>query len=122
MESLLFNIFLSELFFIVKDVIIASPTNDITLYDSCNTIEEVLLSLQILQTKFSSGPQTKWRIISIEQGNSLVVRSNCERMLRVKTDCKLNSDKLVKPFSSKVNSKLRELVKLDTAARLKSLY
>lgn len=74
------------------------------------------------QTNFSSGPQTKWRIISIEQGNSLVVRSNCERMLWVKSDCKLNSEKLVKPFSSKANNKLRELVKLDTAARLKSLY
>ena len=43
---LLFNIFLSVLFLIVKDVNIASYTDDNTLYDSCDTIEQVLLSLQ----------------------------------------------------------------------------
>ena len=43
---LLFNIFLSDLFLIVKDVNIASYADDNTLYDSCDTIEEVILSLQ----------------------------------------------------------------------------
>ena len=43
---LLFNIFSSDLFLIVKDVNIASYADDNTFYDSCDTIEEVILSLQ----------------------------------------------------------------------------
>ena len=42
----LFNIFLSDLFLIVKDVNIARYADDNTLYDLCHTIEEVILSLQ----------------------------------------------------------------------------
>ena len=43
---LLFNIFLSDLFLVVKDVNIASYADDNTLYDSCDTIEEVISSIQ----------------------------------------------------------------------------
>ena len=43
---LLFNMSLSDLFLIVKDVDIASYADDNTLYDSCDTIEEAILSLQ----------------------------------------------------------------------------
>ena len=50
---LLFNKFLSNLFLIVKDVNIASYADDNTLYDSYNTIEEVILSLQISSKKLS---------------------------------------------------------------------
>ena len=50
---LLFDKFLSNLFLIVKDVNIASYADDNTLYDSCNTIEEVILSLQISSKKLS---------------------------------------------------------------------
>ena len=42
----LFNIFLSDLFLIVKNVDIASYADDNALYDSCDTMEEVILSLQ----------------------------------------------------------------------------
>ena len=51
MEPLLFNIFLSDLFLIVKDVNIASYADDNRLSDSCDTIEEVLLSFQSLSKK-----------------------------------------------------------------------
>ena len=44
----LFNVFLSVLFLIVQDVNIASYADYNTLYDSCDTIEEVILSLQSL--------------------------------------------------------------------------
>ena len=50
---LLFDKFLSNLFLIVKDVNIASYADDNTLYDSRNTIEEVILSLQISSKKLS---------------------------------------------------------------------
>ena len=53
MGPLLFDKFLSNLFLIVKDVNIASYADDNTLYDSCNTIEEVILSLQISSKKLS---------------------------------------------------------------------
>ena len=43
---LLFNIFLSDLFLIVKDINIGSYADDNTLYDSCDTIQEVISSLQ----------------------------------------------------------------------------
>ena len=117
-----FNIFLSELCFIVKDVIIASSANDITLSDFAILQKRLYYNYKFYQTNFFSGFQTKWRIINIELGNSLFVRSNCERILWVKTDYKHNFDKLVKTFSSKANSKLRELAKLGRAAKLKSLY
>ena len=42
----LVNIFLIDLFLIVKDVNIASYADDITLYDSHDTIEEIILLLQ----------------------------------------------------------------------------
>ena len=41
---LLFNVFLSDLFIIVKDANIASYADENTLYDSCDTTEEVILS------------------------------------------------------------------------------
>ena len=46
LRPLLFNIFLSDLFLIVKDINIASYAHCNSLYDSCNTIADVKLSLQ----------------------------------------------------------------------------
>ena len=43
---LLFDTFLNDLFLNVKDVNIASQADDKTLYDSCENVEEVILSLQ----------------------------------------------------------------------------
>ena len=43
---LLFNIFLSDLFLIVKDINFTSYADDNTLYDLCDTIKEVILLLQ----------------------------------------------------------------------------
>ena len=41
-----FDTFLNDLFLNVKDVNIASQADDKTLYDSCENVEEVILSLQ----------------------------------------------------------------------------
>ena len=116
----MFNIFLSDLFLIVKDVNIASYADDNTLYDSCDTIEEVLLSLessskklQLLSDNQMKGNTEKCHfIISIDQslnfqlGCSVIERSNCEKMLGVKTDYKLNFEEHVKTLCSKANNKL----------------
>ena len=54
---LLFNIFLNDLFLIVKDVNIASYADGNTVYDSSNTIGEVILSLQSSSKTFFNGYQ-----------------------------------------------------------------
>ena len=123
---LLFNIFLSDLFLIVKDVNIASYADDNTLYDSCDTIEEVISSLQSSSKKlfqWLSDNQMKGNtekchlIMSTDQsvnfqlGGSLIERSDCEKMLGVKIDYKLNFDEHVKTLCSKANNKLRALAR-----------
>ena len=88
--------------------------------DSCDTIEEVLLSLessskklQLLSDNQMKGNTEKCHfIISIDQslnfqlGCSVIERSNCGKMLGVKTDYKLNFEEHVKTLCSKANNKL----------------
>ena len=91
---LLFNIFLSDLFLIVEDVNIASYTDDNTLYDSCDTIEEAILSVESLSKKLfqwlsdnqMKGNAEKCRLIMTTNGSvdfqldgSLIERSDCEK-------------------------------------------
>ena len=117
---LFFNIFLSDMFLIVKDV--TTYADDNTLYDSCDTIEEVILSLQSSSKKlfqWLSGNQMKGNAdkchltISTNEstdsqlGGSLIERSDCEKMFGVKIDYTLNFGEHVK--SSKTNNKLRVL-------------
>ena len=92
MGPLLFNIFLSDLFLIVKDVNIASYADDNTLYDSCDTIEEVISSLQSsfkklfqwLSDNQMKGNTEKYHLImstdqsvNFQLGDSLIGRSDC---------------------------------------------
>ena len=110
MGPLSFNIFLSDLFIIVKDVNIANYAGDNTLYDSCNTIQEVILSLQSSSKKIfqwlsynqMQGNAEKCHLImstkepvDFQLGSSLIVRSDCEKMLGVKIYYKLNFYKLI---------------------------
>ena len=126
MGPLLFNIPVSDLFFIVKDVNVASYADDNTLYDSCDTIEEVILSLQssseklfqwLSDNQMKGNPEKCHLIMSTDQsvnvqlGGSLIERSDCEKMLGVKIDYKLNFDEHVKTLCSKANNKLRALAR-----------
>ena len=47
--------------------------------------------------------------VNFRLGGSLIERSDREKMLGVKTDCKLNFDEHVKTICSKANNKLRAL-------------
>ena len=49
--------------------------------------------------------------VDFQLGGSLGDGSDCEKMLEVKTDCKLNFDELVKNLCSEANNKLRALEK-----------
>ena len=123
---LLFNIFLSDLLLILKDVNIASYTDDNTLHYSRDTIEEVILSLQSsskrlfqwLSDNQMKGNTEKCQLImstdqsvNFQLGGSLVERSDCEKMLGVKIDYKLNFDEHVKTLCNKANNKLGALAR-----------
>ena len=105
MGPLLFNIFLSDLFLIDKDVNIAGYADDNTLYDLCDAIEEVISSLQSssknlfqwLSDNQMKGNTEKFHLImstdksvNFQLSGSLIERSDCEKMLGVTNDYKLN--------------------------------
>ena len=115
---------LGNLFLIVKDVNIASYVDGNTLYDSCDTIEEVILSLQsssekIFQwlldnqiesnTKKSSLIMSTYQSVNFQLAGSLIKRSDCEKMLGLKIDYKLNFDEHMKTLHNKANNILTAL-------------
>lgn len=51
MGPIFFNIFLSDLFLLIKDVNIASCTDDNTIYQSGNNIDDVINGLQVSAEK-----------------------------------------------------------------------
>ena len=119
MGPLLFNIFLIDLFLVFKDVNIANYADDNTLYYSCDTIEKVISSSKKrfpwLSDNMTGNTEKCHLIMSTDQsdnfqlGGSLIERSDCEKMLGVKIDYKLNFDEQVKTLCSKANNKLRAL-------------
>ena len=110
---ILFNIFLSDLFLVISDTDFSSYADDNTLYDSGNSIDEVISSLQESAEKlfqwFShnqmKGNTDKCHLIvstdkpiEIQVGESLIKNSTCEKLLGVKIDNKLNFATHVKDF------------------------
>lgn len=61
--------------------------------------------------------------VDILLGSCLIVRGNCEKMLGVKTEYKLNFGEHVKIFCSKANNKLRFLARAtqSTSVRKKEI-
>ena len=51
MGPIFFNIFLSDLFLLIKDVNIASCTDDNTIYQSGNNVDDVINGLQVSTEK-----------------------------------------------------------------------
>ena len=108
------------MFLIVKDV--TSYADDNTPYDSCDTIEEVILSLQssfkklfqwLSDNQMKGNADKCYLIMSTNESvdaqvrGSLIGRSDCEKMFGVKIDYKLNFDGHVKALCSNANNKLR---------------
>ena len=123
---ILFNIFLSDLYFKISDTDFSSYADDNTIYDSGNSIDEVISSLQESAEKlfqWFSHDQMKGNtdkchlIVSIDEpieirvGESLIKSSTCEKLLGVKIDNKLNFDTHVKGFCKNANNKLRALAR-----------
>ena len=122
----LFDIFLSDLFRIVKDINIASYADYNTLYNSCDTIEEVILSLQssskelcqwLSDNEMKGNTEKCHLIMSTDQsvnfqlGGSFLKRNGCEKMLGVKIDYKLSFDEHVKTLCNKANNKWKALAR-----------
>ena len=123
---ILFNIFLSDLFLVVKDVNFASYADDNTIYQSANNVDDVINNLQLSAEKlfrwFSDnqmkGNKDKCHLImstnnnpEIQVGDSLIKASDCEKLLGRKIDYKLNFDNHVNSLCKKANNKLRTLAR-----------
>ena len=111
MGSILFNIFLSDLFLVAKDVNFASYVNDNTIYQSGRNVDDVINDLQLSAEKlfrwFSDnqikGNTDKSHLTmstnntpELNVGDSLIKTSTCEKLLGVKIDYKLAFDNYVK--------------------------
>ena len=111
MGSILFNIFLSDLFLVAKDVNFASYVDDNTIYQSGRNVDDVINDLQLSAEKlfrsFSDnqikGNTDKSHLTmstnntpELKVGDSLIKTSTCEKLLGVKIDYKLAFDNYVK--------------------------
>ena len=131
---ILFNIFLSDLYFMISDTDFSSYADDNTIYDSGNSIGEVISSLQESAEKlfqwFShnqmKGNTDKCHLIvstdepiEIRVGESLIKRSTREKLLGLKIDDKLSFDTHIKGLCKKANNKLRALARATPYMPLK---
>ena len=99
----MFNIFLSDLYFVIQDVNIASYsyTDDSTIYQSNNNLDDVINGLQVSAKKLfrwftdkeMKGNSDKCHLImitnnakEIQVGESLIKTSNYEKLLDIKID------------------------------------
>ena len=120
-----FNIFLTDLFLVVKETEFISYADDNNLCDARNTIEDVISSLQKSSEKifkwFSDnqmqGNSGKCHLIistnepaKIQIGEFLIESTNCEKLLCIKIDSKLSFDKLMKTICKKESNKLRPIL------------
>ena len=123
---ILFNIFLNDLFLIVKDVKFASYADDNTIYYSGNIIEDVINGLQHSANELFNwfadnqmkGNTDKCHLITstkdapnIQVGQSFIETSNCEKLLGINIDCKLTFDAHINTLCRKANNKLRALAR-----------
>ena len=123
---ILLNIFLSDLFLVISNTDFSSYADDNTIYDSGNSIDDVISSLQVSGEKlfqWFSHNQMKGNtdkchlIVSTDQpieirvGKSLIKSSTCEELLGIKIDNKLSFDTHVKGLCTKANNKLRALTR-----------
>ena len=126
LRPILFNIFLSDLFLVISNTDFSSYVDDNTIYDSGNSIDDVISSLQesakkLLQwfshNQMKANTDKCQLIVSTDEpveirvGESLIKSSTCEKLLGIRIDNKLNFDTHVKGLCTKANNKLRTLAR-----------
>ena len=124
---LLFNIFLADLFIVLKDVDIANFADDNTTFTSANNIDDLIDSLENASSSFSKwfkdnlfkGNPDKCHLLvstnektKINTGEFLIENSNCKKLLGVKIDNKLTFDCHVSDMFKKVNRKINALARI----------
>ena len=115
---ILFNIILSDLFWIVDDIDIANYVDDNIIYKEHENIDDLITSLQDAAAKlfkwFSenqvTGNTDKCHLLlskdessEIHIGDSIIESSNCEKLLGIKIDPKLRFDNHIQDLCSKAN-------------------
>ena len=124
---LLFNIFLADLFLVLKDVDIANFVDDNIPFTSANNIDDLIDSLEKASSSlfkwfkdnlFKGNPDKCHLLVSpnentkINIGEFSVENSNCEKLLGVKIDNKLTFDCHVSDMCKKANRKSNALARI----------
>ena len=113
--SIFFNIFLTDLFLLISDTNFSSyaEDNNIYIYNSGNSIDDVISSLQwFSHNQIKENTDKCHSIVSTQPteigvGESQIKNSTCEKLFGVKIDNKHNFDTYVKGVCKKANNKLR---------------
>ena len=113
--SIFFNIFLTDLFLLISDTNFPSyaEDNNIYIYNSGNSIDDVISSLQwFSHNQIKENTDKCHSIVStkpteIGVGESQIKNSKCEKLFGIKIDNKQNFDTYVKGLCKKANDKLR---------------
>ena len=124
---LLFNIFLADLFFIVKDIDIASYADDNTPFIVEDNIENVIASLEEAtnalfdwfdNNRLTSNPHMCHALVSTNKHLNMKVcdytigNSQCEKLLGVKIDVNLNFIEHISDLCKKANRKISALARI----------
>ena len=117
----LFSIFLADLFFIIKDIDIASYADDTTPFIVENNIENVIASLeQVSEDLFNWFKNNRLKSnadkchvlvstnksIGVNIGNYTIDNSECEKLLGVKIDVNLNFSDHISDLCKKASRKI----------------
>ena len=126
---ILFNIFLSDLFLVLKDIDFASYADNNTIYDTGDSINDVIASPQDSSEKlfqwFSEnqlkGNTDKCHLVvssddptEIQVGESVIKNNTCEMLLGIKIDNKLTFDEHISGLCKKAANKLRALARVTS--------
>ena len=125
--SILFNIFLADLFFVLKDIDIASYADDSKAFIVENNIDNVIASLeQVSDALFNwlKNNRLKNNVdkchvlvstskpVGIKVGDYTIDKSECEKLLGVKIDVNLNFNDHISDLCKKAGRKISALARV----------
>ena len=130
---LIFNIFLADLFFVLKDIDIASYADDSTPFTVENNIDNVIASLeQVSDALFNWFKNNRLKNnvdkchvlvstnkpVGIKVGDYTIDNSECEKLLGVKIDVNLNFNNHISDLYKKASRKISALARITHFMRL----
>ena len=124
---LLFNVFLADIFLVLKDVDIANFADDNTPFTSANNIDDLIDSREKASSSMfkwfkdnllKSNPGKCHLLVSTNENTKInigefsIANSDCEKLLGVKIDNKLTFDCHVSDICKKANRKINALARI----------